>query len=68
MAGKRRRGTDPLFIVLLCLLVMIISGLATGYLYMKEKYAGGFVRKGLVLARQRQEESLRSLREGERHV
>ena len=34
----------------------------------KEKYAGGFVRKGLVLARQRQEESLRSLREGERHV
>ena len=40
MAGKRRRGTDPLFIVLLCLLVMIISGLATGYLYMKEKYAG----------------------------
>lgn len=34
----------------------------------KEKYAGGFVKKGLALARQRQEESLRSLREGERNV
>lgn len=34
----------------------------------REKYAGGFVRKGLVLARQRQEESLRSLREENEHV
>ena len=43
MAVKRRRGMNPLVVVLLCLLIVIVSVGVTGYLYMKEKYAGDAV-------------------------
>lgn len=43
MTAKRRRGMNPIVVLLLCLLIMVASAVTTGYFYMKEKYAGSAV-------------------------
>ncbi|MBR2825817.1 MAG: phosphodiester glycosidase family protein [Solobacterium sp.] len=40
---KKRRGMSPLLLIFLCLVVLVLGALYTGYSYLKEKYAGSAV-------------------------
>lgn len=40
---KNKRGMSPLLLIFLCLVVLVLSALFTGYNFLKEKYAGSAV-------------------------